>query len=162
MGLTGDPALDDKAIRLIYSKGVAAKDQAMQQSKMLAMKETQWRDQQTNQYHTETLAINRSKEALNRERLDFEKTKAVKDPKIAAQKELNRIHNEYMGQYQRLIKERDKATTKDGKEVINERVAKLNNVYEQQKRDTSNSFGIPIVGTPAVKNVAQEAAASGF
>ncbi len=148
MGLTGDPAVDDKAIRLIYSKGVAAKDQATQQAKMLKAKQQQWRDEQMQQYHTESLAIRRSDEALKRERLSFEKTKAgtTKDPKVAMQKELNTIHNQYMNQYQRLIKERDKSSTESGKTVVNERIQKLNELYGQQKRDVANSFGVPIPG----------------
>jgi len=149
MGLTGDPAIDDKAIRLIYSKGVAAKDQAIQQAKMLQAKQKQWNDEQTQKYHTESLAIRRSDEALKRERLTFDKNKPTsgKDPKIPMQKELNTIHNQYMGQYQRLIKERDKASTKDGKEVVNERIATLNQIYGQQKRDVATSFGVPVGGS---------------
>ena len=148
-GVTGDWAHDKPLVEAASHQVDKQKDIVSAKLEQLRIDQAEARQKETQDYHTKSLAISRSNEALKRERLDFDKNKPTsgKDPKVPMQKELNTIHNQYMGQYQRLIKERDKASTKDGKEVVNERIATLNQIYGQQKRDVANSFGAPVGGS---------------
>ena len=155
MGLTGDPALDDKAIRLIYSKGVAAKDQASQQAKMLEAKQRQWRDEQMNQYHTQSLAISRSKEALQREKLSFEKakastTKAGKDPRQA-------IWDKYHAENEKLRKELRRSMDPTEQQQILDNMVENTRQYKHRVGDTS-----PTIAQPSIKGGSAQSEADAY
>ena len=147
-GVTGDWAHDKPLVEAASHQVDKQKDIVSAKLEQLRIDQAEARQKETQDYHTQSLALRRSDEALKREKLSFEKTKVgtTKDPKVGMQKELNTIHNQYMNQYQRLIKERDKSSTESGKTVVNERIQKLNDLYGQQKRDVANSFGVPIPG----------------
>jgi len=147
MGLTGDPALDDKAIRLIYSKGVAAKDQASQQAKMLEAKQRKWRNEQMNQYHTQSLAIRRSGEALQREKLDYQKTKPTKGSNANSPIAL---WNNYDGKYQALSKEWRKAADSD-RPAVEAAMATLTSNYNRMTGQQGHP--IPTTTKSKISNV---------
>jgi hypothetical protein len=148
MGLTGDPALDDKTARLIYAQGVKAKDQVTMQAKMHSEKEKGFMDESlrksrdSNMYHQRWLEAN----AHN----NGPKGATTNDAKLV--KEQNGIYNKYITDYGKLKANYDKAkaggdsTTAD---AVKHEIDVLNSNFEQQKRGTSTAFGKqPTVAPP--------------
>lgn len=145
LGLTGDPSLDEKQIRLVYSHGVAAKDQATQQSRFLAEQERAWMDKVRAEKYSSDIQHQRATEATSRERLD--KGKPAKDPVVVERKYQDAAYTKYRTQYDRLVAQRRRATDDVTKRDIDRQIQSLNDSFEEQKKSIRSSYKLTDKGT---------------
>jgi hypothetical protein len=140
MGLTGDPALDDKTARLIYAQGVKAKDQVTMQAKMHAEKEKGFMDESLRKSRESTMYHQRWLEANAHN--NGHKGSTTNDAKLGTQQ--NVIYNKYITEYGKLKANYDKAKAAGDNtttEAVKKQIDVLNSNFEKQKRSTSTAFG---------------------
>lgn len=146
-GLTGDWSIDKPVISSIANQITQQKDLVDIKIKQARLDQEASNAKDLKEYRNKSLAVQRSAEALRRDRLNFDMTRpgeATKSPKIAMQKELNIVHNQYRTTYLNLLKDRDRVDPKnvEGKNEIARRINMVNNLYRQQKTAVMSAYGV--------------------
>jgi hypothetical protein len=142
MGLTGDPTVDEKNARFVYAEGVKVHDQIAIQAKMQEDAQKKFMDDARRKAIDSTISHQRAMEAAARDN-GSTKTEAKE---ITQQ---NGIYNKYITEYENLrstynkAKENGDNTTAD---ALKKQIDVLNSNFEQQKRNTSATFGKKTTG----------------
>ena len=157
-GVTGDWAHDKPLVEAASHQVDKQKDIVAAKMEQLRIEQAAQRQKETQDYHTQSLAISRSKEALSRERLSFDKskegkTKATTSPTVAAQKEINRAHADFQHSYNTLAKELDNSMDPSVQANIQNRIHTLITNYKSQEQSILHAYGLPTTTKSKISNV---------